>query len=657
MRKFMFILLFLALATPRLIAGEKFKFEPVGQHDWEIAQDSSKKIRVALMIFEKVWSDESALDDKECYLRTYRRIKIFNAQGKTWADVNIPYNPKNQKIKEVYGRTILPDGRIIELTKEKILEKQIVKTDEEELRQMFFSLPGVTDSCIVEYYYAYENEHNNSKWLAQKDIYLMNGEYHWKFFRPTVSGLQSLMMFLYSLGFSPNYLLLNTTNHLGVDMIPNADKPEEAIFRLNDLLPYRSEPYCLPDEAAKAQLVLYYSDGGNANMYWSVMALRSGEELKEWWSNAGDANPLIKEFSQMPTRKEKIAAAYRWLQEHIKNVSYEEKEGKYDENENVNDVLSHKYGTQADINYCFQYFLKQLDFKSRLFYVARRDRWLFHMIAKFWQFDRPVVGVIDSSGGITYYSPGDAHTSQGRIPWYYEGTSGLVVGAGLGEQLFVDVPKSPLSENTRNCDVRLRLAPDEDLTGTVKEEFTGHEARKVRLLLGEKPAAEQKNILKKDIEERVSTDWKDSIVVSGVERNSDSLSYGYLLHGPALEADAAGRFIFHPYALFSDRKNPFVAEIRENPLMFEYAATVTHRFILTLDKGLRVDVLPPPLMFSNKVGEVVVKVTQSGGSVEISSRYVLKSPFYSPNLYAEAKALFQQRIGLKDFAVVLKKGK
>ena len=60
-------------------------WKPVAEDDWKVAQDSAKGIRDAVMLFEKVYADESRIESKECRLRVYRRVKIFSARGKGWA--------------------------------------------------------------------------------------------------------------------------------------------------------------------------------------------------------------------------------------------------------------------------------------------------------------------------------------------------------------------------------------------------------------------------------------------------------------------------------------------------------------------------------------------------------------------------------------------
>src|ERR1700741_2569185 len=77
------------------------------------------------------------IDDGGAYdlvLNHYVRIKIFTERGRDeHSKVDIPY-AGNTKIKDVAARTIKPDGTIIELAKEDIIEKVVVKVSGLKLR-------------------------------------------------------------------------------------------------------------------------------------------------------------------------------------------------------------------------------------------------------------------------------------------------------------------------------------------------------------------------------------------------------------------------------------------------------------------------------------------------------------------------------------------
>ena len=66
-----------------IVLSEDFKWEPVPVSDWNIAVDSAKGIRDAVMIFEKVVQNDRDMSSNNYYFSVYRRIRIFTPERKS----------------------------------------------------------------------------------------------------------------------------------------------------------------------------------------------------------------------------------------------------------------------------------------------------------------------------------------------------------------------------------------------------------------------------------------------------------------------------------------------------------------------------------------------------------------------------------------------
>ena len=653
---FIAIPLCFALCCAVMSGQEKFNWQSVTHDDWSIVRDTSKEMRDAVMLFEKVTADDTKLMDEECYLRVYRRVKILSSKGKSWADVKLPYDPERSDIKTVMGRTLLPEGTILELSKDRILEKEIVKTENMKVREKFFSLPGVTEGCIIEYYFEYQNKKSNPVWVTQKEIPLLHWEYRWKFFESGISNLPSFLMPLeYSFGISPNYLWLNGPPQMKIDMLPSDKEPHEALFSATDLPAFHPEPFCLPDEALKIQLRSYYGSGANPLWYWGLVAFRLKRDIDRFISNRGNIRQIVKDLSKITTKETRITAAYNWVQQHIKNTNLMGSERKYDKNESVDDVVDHQYGSHEEINFVFHSLLAELNIPSSFLFVADRQQHIFYDLAKYWQFDHSVVVVKDSGGSADYYSPGSPGEVPKQVPWFYEGTTGLAVDLNGKESFFVEVPMSKSSQNEMHRNMDIELGSDYRLRGKVQEEYSGHEATRLRLLLQDIAPSDRANLLKKEISESLSSDWKDSIQVSAVDDTNGIFVCKYQLVGPTLELDANNRILFRPFSFFAYADNPFVAETRKYPLMFKYATAKTETLSLKVGRQFSLDELPSPLTFSNITGEVECKVTRAGDTLQIGAGFILNQPLLAANMYNNVKALYDQWLGLRDVTIILKK--
>ncbi len=85
-------------------------------------------------------------------LRRHRIVKIFNERGYSFANVTIPYSGATV-ISDIKARTILPDGRIVPLQKDRIFDVTmhpgfIFYSD---VRAKRFTLPAIENGCVVEY--------------------------------------------------------------------------------------------------------------------------------------------------------------------------------------------------------------------------------------------------------------------------------------------------------------------------------------------------------------------------------------------------------------------------------------------------------------------------------------------------------------------------
>src|SRR5262249_43523086 len=120
----------------------------------------------------RLYSSYFRNDDKKFELR-YQRIKVLTEAGKSYANVEIPLQPKDS-LKELKARTIHPDGSIVEFT-DKPFTKTILKGRGLKYLAETFTLPQVTVGSIVEYSYALSmgkaRLERVTEWQFQGDLY------------------------------------------------------------------------------------------------------------------------------------------------------------------------------------------------------------------------------------------------------------------------------------------------------------------------------------------------------------------------------------------------------------------------------------------------------------------------------------------------------
>ncbi|MBN2361943.1 MAG: DUF3857 and transglutaminase domain-containing protein [Deltaproteobacteria bacterium] len=98
-----------------------------------------------------------------------------------------------------------------------------------------------------------------------------------------------------------------------------------------------------------------------------------------------------------------------------------------------------------------------------------------------------VVVAVAGGGGYTFFSPAGYGLPSGRLPWYVQGTRGLLIRKSGAE--LIELPVDAAEDNRRLIEIHLSLAADGSARGTALLTLTGQDAGEVRLALKRHDAA------------------------------------------------------------------------------------------------------------------------------------------------------------------------
>src|SRR6185436_19902033 len=140
------VLVCLVAAAP-VVAGDEWRV--VDSADRTLKESIVEKEADTEVLFWDVRIDDASVE--ELVLKNYVRIKIFTDRGKeSQSKVDLEYTG-SARIKDIAARVIKADGTIIELKKEDIFDRTIVKTSGVKLKAKSFALPGIEPGAIIEY--------------------------------------------------------------------------------------------------------------------------------------------------------------------------------------------------------------------------------------------------------------------------------------------------------------------------------------------------------------------------------------------------------------------------------------------------------------------------------------------------------------------------
>src|SRR5690349_14056714 len=138
------ILAVVILAAPNPTFADKEEWKPVDPAQLMMKSPVVEKDADAEALFWEIKvEDEVEGSTPRTVLSNYIRIKIFTERGReSQSKIEIKY-AKGDKVTDIAGRTIKADGSILELKKDSIFERNLVKVGGKKIDAKTFAMPGV----------------------------------------------------------------------------------------------------------------------------------------------------------------------------------------------------------------------------------------------------------------------------------------------------------------------------------------------------------------------------------------------------------------------------------------------------------------------------------------------------------------------------------
>ena len=265
------------------------------------------------------------IDEKSRYIYSTRRVaKIFNEEGRGLAEVSIPYMRGRDDVTIHHARTLTPDGKIVELDTNEIIRGVPPQSAVDaglyvDARLMYFTLPKVSDGCIIDYAYSTNNLGHVMQGEFWRQVYFQ-GEQPVQYYRFTVHIPKKKQLY-YQISGTP---VTSTDSESGgsfLDIKPTTTENNYTrtyIFEARDVPPLKDE-YLMPAPQDLAYNI-------------SISSLDSWDKLATWYATLireqDEITPKIAEktaklLSGAWSRKEKIKRLYEYVATNIQYLGYE----------------------------------------------------------------------------------------------------------------------------------------------------------------------------------------------------------------------------------------------------------------------------------------------------------------------------------------------
>lgn len=491
-----------------------------------------------------LWDVRVAHEIEGGWVRTelshYLRVKVFTEAGRDrLGTVDIPYGT-NHRVANVAGRTIRPDGSIVELQKDSVYDRTIAKVGSNKANAKSFALPGLQVGSIIEYRWDETIEDHITNYFRlqfQRDLPIHTVRYHVKPIR--AAG------FPYAMG----SLSLNFK-------VPPLAKEKDGFFGTSaTLVPSFKEERDMPPEAAvRPWMLIFYADMSEPpERYWQA----TGKSLYDGYHDRLKVNGEMREAALTAVKgaegdEARLSRLFDFVVREFKNDQYESdddhtvaREAK--ENRTALDTWKQKAGSGYDITLLFLALAGALDYDARLAMVAHQDFGPFDKRLPSTYFLRSYDVAVKVGGAWTFCDPGSPFLPFGMLPWNEQGQAALIADPKQAEVVTTPIASPEASLTQREG--RFRLSANGDLEGDVRLVYTGHAAWGRRYGYRRQSQTEREEAVRQSIKDRYAGGEVSEIVLDGVP-GVGALTVSYRVKVPGY-AQRTGRRLFLQCAFFS----------------------------------------------------------------------------------------------------------
>lgn len=594
----------------------------------------------------------------EYYYET--KIKILKAEGKEYADVNIPfYNTgKSGDAKETVSRIEayaynLEDGKINKTKMEKsyIFEEQLNAS----LKQIKFSIPSVKAGTVIEYKYNITSElyWQFADMIIQQSIPVMYAKYEVQipeYFNYNIETRGGEFLNTKEVPGNQNFTVMGEDHQTSSVNCSS----RQLTFTVNDLPALKDEPnvWCAEDFCTKVTFELKGIQFPNS-IYESYTT--DWNKIEELLKNENDfggllklKNPFKEDMSALNMKdlstQDKIRSIYQLLK---KKISWNENYHLF--GNNIKKAIKEGSGSNADINFILISMLKDAGINAFPIMMSTRDQGrlplTYPSINKLNTF---IVGINDTDSTVVFL---DGSVKNGDInilpPKLMVDRARIYNINGKGD--WIDLTN--VGRNNVNTLIKGSITPEGKVDGEKVTYYFGEYAEQIRTSF--KAAKDSTTYIEKK-------ETEDGIAVKGFSfKNINKFS-----------SNVQENLVFNKEAIFNDEhiylnpmifphltKNQFTSETRKLPIEFSYPQTFKLTCVLDIPEGYQVEELPKSVKINlDKDGcSCTYNIKVIDNKIQLLYVFSLTRILYSKEEYASLRNFWGTIVDKNNEQIVLKK--
>ena len=636
-RVFPLLLCFLAVSYSPARAGETWL--PIVPEELNMTSEPKAPGAPAIYLYRQV-----DLDDLEHKETIYIRIKIFNEEGRKYADIEIPYVKRSGDIKNLQARTIHPDGAIINFDG-KMFDSTIVKAKGFKYQAKTFTMPDVQPGSIVEYHYTRINTGGwfyDSQWLLSEELFTK----HAKFSLRPYGGLALQWSW-------PRGLPLGTSPPVDDNHVIRLETQNVPAFQIEDYMPPQEE------EKFRVDFTYAFTIEADSDKFW-----KERDKLIYTYINSfvdkrkGMEEAVTQIISPTDTPEQKLQKIYARCQK-IHNTSYERDKTQQERNRerlkdihNVEDVWKRGYGESTAITWLFLALSRAAGFDASPVLISTRDKHFFNRKLKNPYLLNATVVLVNLNGKDLYLNPGNPFAPFGLLPWYEMAVAGLRIGKDDGTWITTTTPEPSDAGMERKA--TLQLNDSGELEGNVTVTYKGLSALWRRIDKQDADDAERKKFLEDELKSYIPVPSEAELTnTPDWNTPSPTLVAEYNLKIPNWTSSAGRRTLFAAGLFGGSEKHVFDGTNRVHPIYFSYPYSDVDDIIIALPSGSTIANLPDPQRDNQKVCDYSSSAEKSSGSLHLSRTLMVNVGLLDPKYYPALRKFFQTVRNGDDQQIIL----
>ncbi|HMJ07360.1 MAG TPA: DUF3857 domain-containing protein, partial [Pyrinomonadaceae bacterium] len=464
---------FAVLFCSAVIAQDK-EWRPISPQELSVTAPTVEPNADAEALFWEVRIDDSS--DEDLSLKHYVRVKIFTEKGREqYSKFDIPYR-KGTKIKDLQARVIKADGTTVEIRKEDIFEREIVKASGVKIKAKSFAVPNIEPGVIIEYRYKETINDAGAKGMRlqfQRDIPVQTLSYYYKPYNSR----------------EPKYQSYNFKDGNFVK-----DKNGFYLATRTNVPAFKDEPRMPPEDMVKPWMLLTGSrltitnasaysfsyvvkDPNSPSRYWGAVSAEQTPLIKFINKPSGDIRKLAAEITAgAATDDEKLRKLYTYCQSQIRNTTMDpsitdDQRAKLPQIKSFSDVIKNKAASAQWVDMLFGAFASSVGFEARVAFTGNRNEMFFVPEMTNEDLVHPAAIALKIGDDYKFFNPGMELLPYGMLTWFEEDAWGLLVGSD--NFMWHKTPFTDKGDSVEKRTGKFKLLDDGTLEGDVSIEYTG----------------------------------------------------------------------------------------------------------------------------------------------------------------------------------------